>query len=213
MVIRVNDVAKNFYEEYARLNERDISNFSLVVNKLINVNYLTAYKEEDKSDYYFIYNNLECITNYFTLGGMTLNFYQDHKTFVLKSPFISKLSLNRTSSLILLLIRLLYIQKLKDISLTKLVIISMSDIQEKYEHFAIGKSERLNKKELDDALRIFKRNNILTYVGNNFQDDDFAITVFPTIQFAVSMDDVNSLAQRINLYLNKEDENEEVSED
>lgn len=210
----MNEDLRIFNNEYNRLNEKDTLKFTILVNKLINVNYLTGYKEEDKNDYYFIYNNLDCFKSYFSLGGRNLQFYQSQKTFVLESEYQAKLSLSRVSSLILLIIRLLYIQKLKDISLSNLINISLGDIQEKYEQLALGKIERFKSTELENALRVFRKYNIINYKGNDFQNDDVSIVIYPTIQYVVNINDINVIVEKINSYLNKEEKiDEEISED
>ncbi len=201
-----------FYKEYLKISEKDIDKFVILVNKLINVNYLTAFKEEDKNDYYFINNYLNAFSNYFLLGGRELIHYPNQKTFVLNSPYSSKLSLNKINSLILLLLRLLYIEKMHDISLDNQVSITVGDLQAKFEQLAISQNDRLKIGELSESLRIFKKYNIIHYKGNDFQNDDVIITIYPTIQYAVSIDDIKLIVDKINSYKGKEEDNEEVEE-
>ena len=131
--------------------------------------------------------------------------------FVLESPYSQKLSLSKISSLVLLLLRLLYVQKLQEISLENSVNIILGDIQEKYEQLALGKVERLSKKEIEDSLKIFRKNNLIIFRGNDFQNDDFVITILPTIQYAISINDIDALVNKINSYLDKEENYEEVN--
>ncbi len=204
---------KKFYDEYSKLSYKEIEKFKELTNKLTNVIYLTAYKEIDKNDYYFISTNFDCFYNYFILSGKELINYKSQKTFVLQSPYTPKLSLNKINSIILLLLRLLYNQKLKDISLDMQINITTGDIQEQYEHFANFKNERLKTGELSEGLRLLKRHNIIDFKGDNFQNDDFIITILPTIQYAVGIDDIKTLVDKINSYLEKEEEEEEEYEE
>lgn len=205
------DILIEFNNSYVKLSEKEELRFKILVNKLINVNYLTSFKEEDKSDYYFIYNNLDCFKAYFSLGGRELKHYKSQSVFVLESPYSQKQSLSKISSLVLLLLRLLYVQKLQEISLENSVNIILGDIQEKYEQLALGKVERLSKKEIEDSLKIFRKNNLIIFRGNDFQNDDFVITILPTIQYVININDIDALVNKINSYLDKEDNYEEVN--
>ena len=200
-----------FYREYARMLEKEVDKFKILVNKLINVNYLTAYKEEDKSDYYFICNYFDCFQSYFLLSGRELNHYPNQRTFVLESSFTQRLLLNKKTSFILLLLRLLYNQKMQDISLDNQIMVTVGDIQLKFEQLVIEPNDRIKLGELSEALRLLKRYNIINYKGSDFGNDDFVITVYPTIQFAVGINDMNAIVEKINTYNGKEEE--EISED
>lgn len=202
-----------FYKEYGEMPERDIERFKIMVNKLIAVNYLTAYKEEDKSDYYFICNYLTCFQNYFAIGGRELLHFSNQRTFVLKSDFSTKLSCNKITSFVLLLLRLLYNQKMQDLSLDNQINVLISEIQEKYEQLTTTSSERIKVGELSESLKLLKRYNLINYRGNDFQNDNFVITIYPTIQYAVGVNDTNNIIDKINSYISKEEENEETEED
>ena len=43
----MNNILAKFNEEYQKLSEKEIEKFQVLVNKLINFNYLTANKDED----------------------------------------------------------------------------------------------------------------------------------------------------------------------
>ncbi len=213
------EVLEVFNKEFMKLSEKDIIKFQEIVNRLININYLTFYKEEDRNIYYFICNNFDCFYNYFYLGGRELTHYQVHKTFVLDSIYTSKLSLNKVTSLILLIIRLLYNQKLPEISLDNQIRINILELQEKYEQLLNSNNERLKINELRDGLKILKRYNLVDFKGDDYQKDDFSIIIYPTIQYAVGINNVNEIISKIESYKGSEEndeskeENEEITED
>ncbi len=209
----MNNILAKFNEEYQKLSEKEIEKFQVLVNKLINFNYLTANKDEDKSDYYFIVSHFDCFSSYFILGGRHLELYKLQRTLVLSSEYSLKLSLNKINSIILLILRLLYHQKIHDISLENKVIISIGDIQEKCEQLLISSSERFKITELTESLRVFKKYNIINFKGNDFQKDDTLIEIYPTIQYAVGINDINDIIEKIKTYKEKSEENEEIDED
>ena len=192
--------------------ERELETFQSLIGKLININYLTAEKEEDKKNYYFIVSYLEAFKTYFEIGGMELIHYPNTKTIILKSPYIPKLSLNKISSIIILIIRLLYQQKLHDTSLTKEIIITTKDIQEKYEHLNINNEERIKKTDLEETLKLLKKHNLINYKGTDYYQDDFLITIYSTIKYVLDIDNLEQIITKINTYKGGE-EDEEISED
>ena len=195
-------------EGYQVLTEREIEQFKLLVNKLINVNYLTAEKEEDRSNYYFILSHLELFKNYFELSGMELNHYPTNRTLTLKSEYFSKQPLNRIGSIILLILRLLYHQKLHDISLDSGIIVTIKDIQDKYEHLNIDGEERIKKSDLEETLKILKKHNIINYKGQDYTNDDFLITIYSTISFVIDIKTLEELHNKINSYIGGADDEE-----
>lgn len=204
---------EEFYDNYQKLSEKDQEKFANLANKLLNVNYLTGEKEEDTSNFYFISLNFVCFRSYFALINMELLIYKENKIVVLNAPNSLKLSLNKTQSVILLILRLLYNEKLKDISLTDKIAITVLDIRDKYEQIGFLDEEKLTPTRLLEILRIFKRYNLINYKGTELKQDDFVITIYKTIQYAISIDTIEELNSKINSYKEKGDFDEEISED
>ena len=198
---------------FEMLSESDIEKFQILVNRLIGVGYITAEKDEDKNNYYFIVSYLEGFKSYFEIAGMELVHYQTTKTLILKNNFLSKVSLNKISSIIFLIIRLLYQQKLHEASLTREIIITVREIQEKYEQLNINNDERIKKSDLEDTLRILKKHNIINYKGMDVQNDDFLIVVYSTIKYVLEINDLEQLLAKLNSYKMGDEVDEEITED
>ena len=199
-------------QEYLKMPDREIETFQNLIGKLINLNYLTAEKEEDKTNYYFIVSHLDCFKSYFELGGMELIHYPNTKTIILKSNHIQKLSLNKISSIIILIIRLLYQEKLHDTSLTREIFITTKDIQEKYEQLNINGEERIKKTDLEETLKLLKKHNVINYKGTDYLFDDFLITIYSTIKYVIDIDNLEQIQNKLNSYKGGEAD-EETSED
>lgn len=207
---------EEFSYEYRKLSDSEQEKFALLVNKLINVNYITGEKEEDSASYYFIATHFNCFKHYLNLVGMELSLYKESKILVLESSNAIKLSLNKMQSALLLILRLLYHQKLSDITLSTKIIVTMQEIRDKYEQLNIIDDDKLNNTKLIESMRIFKRYNLINYKGQDFQQDDFPITIYKTIQYAVNIDTISELTTKLESYKNdlneKGDENEELNE-
>lgn len=206
----------NFKDDYKELSEKEQEKFMIIVNRLLNINYLTGEKEEDLQDYYFIVNHFNLIKNYLSIIGIEISNYPDTKVIVLKSNYFETLNLTKFQSIILLIIRLLYYEKYMEISLTNQVVIQGIDIRDKYMQIGLRKDD-LNTTNLAKALSIFKKSCLINYKGNDFSKDDFSIIIYSTIKYAVSVTNIKELTDRIETYKNNKEVgdslNEEVSED
>lgn len=105
------------------------------------------------------------------------------------------LRLKRDETLVLLILRLLYHEKLKETSLNENVVCLVSDIHTKYDYLEIKK--RLNKTDLVAALRLFRRYNLIEATGD-LSTSSCRIVIMPTILLAIPAEDINSLYQTIN---------------
>ncbi len=207
-------MVEDFALQYNKLSENEINYFALLVNKLINVNFVTGVKEENSKDYYFISSNFDLFKSYFRLSQMELIHNKSNKVVVLKRNYGRTLNLGKLESALLLILRLLYNQKLKEISLSSKIVARQLEIREKYEQIGITNSEKLNTNNLRLAMRIFKKYNLVDYKGQDFRNDDFLITIYPTIQYVIEAEDINLLVSKLNCYKEKEEVvNEEISED
>lgn len=204
---------EQFNINYQKLSEQDREKFSNLATKLINVNYLTGEKEEDTTNFYFISLNFECFRSYFALINIELSLYKENKIIVLTSPNSLKLTLNKMQSAILLILRLLYNEKLKDISLTDKIVVRIEEIRDKYEQIGILDDEKLTPTRLLEIMRIFKRYNLINFKGIEIKQDDFLITIYKTIQYAVSINTIEELNSKINSYKEKGELDEEIGED
>lgn len=207
---------KEFNTRYLSLSESERSKFEQAVNKLHSYFYLTGKKQETREIYYFIVREQELFKTYFEIGGYELEIYsmQHIECIILTSKHVkNKIHLSKEKSIILLILRLLYHQKLKDISLSNQVIVSSLELQEKYEQFGFPNG-RLTITEMADALKLFKKYNLIDYLRSDFKSDDTEIIIYPTILYALRIDDIESIRKRLE-QLNTGEAliNEEFSED
>ena len=105
------------------------------------------------------------------------------------------LRLKRDETLILLILRLLYHEKIKETSLNDNIVCNIADIHEKYDYLEIKK--KLNKTDLQQALRLFRRYNLIEATGD-LTVSTTKIVLMPTILLAIPSEDINSLYQTIN---------------
>lgn len=204
----------NISDRYAKLNTGQKEEFARVANKLFSIGFLTKKKEDNKKDYYFIENNKELFVDYFKMSGWEL---ETDDTFGV-IHLVNILNMNRYQfklyeSIILLIIRILYYEKLQELSLAENIIITSEEIHQKYSALKI-RSKPIDKTALRTAIRLFKRFNIVEPLDSDITSGEARIIVYPTILLAIKVEDIRKVYEKLESYRKgAENEDEEVNED
>ncbi len=178
--------------------------FRLAANKLLNNCFVIKKKEDTRNDYIFILQNKELFTEYFDLLGYKIDINENHGVVSLTNiNGAGKLRLKKIDSIILLILRLLYIEKRKELSLTDDAVVLMDEIHEKYNMLKIEAKGNLDKTTLREAIRLFKKYNIVTNIDRDITLSDARLKIYPSVLFAVPNDHINSIYDAINEKLNQ----------
>ncbi len=170
--------------------------FRDVANKLLAYNFLARDKKDNKEAYYFLMSYKDIFDEFFKILGLEITLNQQQGSVMLQGFSQGQtLRLKRDETLVLLILRLLYHEKMKETSLNDNVICQVADIHEKYDYLEIKK--KLNKTDLVAALRLFRRYNLIEATGD-LSTSTCKIVLMPTILLAIPSDDINSLYQTIN---------------
>ena len=105
------------------------------------------------------------------------------------------LKLRRDESIVLLILRLLYHEKMKDTSLNDNIVCAVSDIHTKYDYLEIKK--KLNKTDLISSLRLLRRYNLIEVTGD-ITSSSCKLVILPTILMAIKSEDINEVFLTIN---------------
>ena len=87
-------------------------------------------------------------------------------------------------------------EKRKELSLNKDVIVLSDEIQQKYALLNLKTKTRLDKTMLKDTLRIFRKYNLISNLDGDVTLSDARVVIYPSILFALSNDDVTDLVLR-----------------
>lgn len=169
--------------------------FSEVCNKLLINTFLARAKENNKVDFYFVVNYKDVFEEFFSILGYELTLDTDQGVVMLTGGTTnSSLKLKRDETLVLLILRILYHEKMKETSLNENIIISVDDIHTKYNYLEIKK--RINKTDLINSLRLFRRFNIIDFAGD-ITLSTCRITILPTILYAINTQNVDEVFRSI----------------
>lgn len=187
-------------ELYNKLNSREKEDFKKVCNKLLSICFICGKIESNKSDYYFILRNKEAIKEYFSPLGFNLEINEEYKVVQLVNQLnFNRMKLNLWESIVILVLRVLYDEKRREISMSSEVLINVGDIQEKITALKI-RDKIIDKGALNNTLRTFKRYNILINLDKDLTLEDTRLIIHPTILMAIRVEDLKSVYDRINNY-------------
>ncbi|TEB11490.1 hypothetical protein Psfp_03949 [Pelotomaculum sp. FP] len=190
----------NPWEIMEKMSVKEREDFARVVNKLLGSTFITRRNEENKRDYYFIERYEELLREYLKNAGWTLVGDRIYGIFQAVSDFpANRLHLRLEESIILLIIRLCYEEKRKEVNLTENICLRVREIQDKYAALKI-RARPIDKKSLREAVNLFKRFNLLTALDSDVTDPECRLEVYPTILFATRVDDVRSLYDKLESY-------------
>lgn len=192
----------NLSERLEQMSVREKDDFARVVNKLLGNTFITRKNEESKRDYYFIERNEELIHYYLKHAGWTLVGDRALGVYQVVSDFpANRLRLKMEESIILLILRLCYEEKRKEINLSENICVKVQEIQDKYTALKI-RARPIDKKSLKDAVGLFKRFNLLQPLDSDVTEPECRLEVYPTILLAVRVDDIRSLYEKLESYRN-----------
>jgi hypothetical protein len=178
--------------------------FKAAANKLLNNCFIIKKKEDTRNDYIFIVQNKDLFTEYFELLGYKIDVNDIQGVVALTSVSgVGRLRLKKIESIILLILRLLYIEKRKELSLNEDVVVLSDEIHQKYNMLKIDAKANLDKTLLRDAIRLFKKYNIVSSLDTDVTMSDARIKIFPSVLFAVPNDNLTTMYESINEKLSR----------
>ena len=178
--------------------------FRIVANKLLNTCFILKRKEDTRDDYFYIIQNKKYFVDYFDLLGYSIDVNESLGVISIRNDFgTGRLRLKKIESILLLILRLLYVEKRKELSLNKDVIVLSDEIQQKYALLNLKTKTRLDKTMLKDTLRIFRKYNLISNLDSDVTLSDARVVIYPSILFALSNDDVTDLYEKVHVKLTK----------
>lgn len=186
-------------ELFEGMLQKDRDEFRRVCNKLMSLCFIVRRNETTKSDYYFILRMKEVFLRYLDVLGYTLEINEEYGVIQLVNrENYNHLNLKLYDSIILLILRILYDEKKRELSLTD-VVVNLGDIQEKYLSLKI-REKQIDKTTMNNALRLFKRFNLVELLDKDLLQEDARIIIYDSILMAVRVEDIKRVNDMILLY-------------
>ncbi len=176
--------------------------FRTSANKLLNECFILRKVKNTDSDYYYILNNRDAFDSFFDLLGYELIIREDLGVIALYNPFgTGRIQLKKIESILLLILRLLYIEKKKELSTSSDVVILVDEIYDKYN--MLNLRVKLDKTTMRNALRLFRRYHLLDNRGTDMSNPDTRIVVLPSILFSITSESLEEFYRESQEKLSK----------
>ncbi|MBE3587074.1 MAG: DUF4194 domain-containing protein [Thermoanaerobacteraceae bacterium] len=187
-------------EQFGHLSPAEQEEFTRVVNRLLSCTFITRKNEDNRRDYYFIERHEDLLRAYLKLGGWILEGDRAYGVYRVFSAFAyNRLRLKMEESIILLILRLIYEEKRRQINLTENIMVTVREIQDKYAALKI-RNRPVDKRTLRETMGLLKRFNIIKVLDGEVTDPDCRLEVFPTILFALRVEDIRQVYEKLDTY-------------
>lgn len=186
-------------ELFEGMLQKDRDEFRRVCNRLMSSCFLIRQNDQTKGDYYFVLRHREVFEHYLGILGYTLEINEQPGVIQLVNrENINHVHLKLQESIILLLLRILYDEKKRELSLSD-VVVNVGDIQEKYLSLKI-REKQIDRTTMNNALRLFKRFNLVETLDRDLTQEDARILIYDSIIMAVRADDIRAVSELIARY-------------
>lgn len=183
-----------------------------IANYLLNNCFLMGTVDTTREKYYYVINHEESFRQIFLPIGYTLVVHRNLRVIQLINNHGSgRVILKKYESIILLILRLLYVEKRESLSTSEdMVFATVEEIKNEYEKLNLPR--KFDRVLLEESLRNIKRYNLLK-VEDRLSDMDAKIRIYPSVMLA--MPDVNinkayeETSKLLAQYENSEDGDEE----
>ena len=183
-----------------------------IANYLLNNCFLMGTVDTTREKYYYVINHEESFRQIFLPIGYTLVVHRNLRVIQLINNHGSgRIILKKYESIILLILRLLYVEKRESLSTSEdMVFATVEEIKNEYEKLNLPR--KFDRVLLEESLRNIKRYNLLK-VEDRLSDMDAKIRIYPSVMLAMPDANINKAyeetAKLLAQYENIEDGDEE----
>ena len=183
-----------------------------IANYLLNNCFLMGTVDTTREKYYYVINHEESFRQIFLPIGYTLVIHRNLRVVQLINNHGSgRIALRKYESIILLIFRLLYVEKRESLSTNEdRIYATVEEIKNEYEKLNLPR--KFDRAFLEDSIRNIKRYN-LVQVADKLVDMDAKIQIYPSVMLAMPDTDISKAydetVKLLYQYENSEEEDEE----
>lgn len=192
--------------------QRDKDEFTRICNRLLSNCFLCKRNETTRADYYFITKYKQEFTEYLSVLGYRLEINEEYGVVQLTNPQnYNRYNMKLFESIILLILRILYDEKRRELSISDEVIINMGDIHEKFMSLKI-RDKMIDKTTLRNAISTMKRFQLVETLDRDLANEDARLIIYDSILMAVRVEDIKLAYEKLENYRKGGKSDEEVDE-
>ena len=155
-----------------------------LANYLLSHCFVIGNLESTREKYYLLTNNEEEMQEIFRPLGYAIVINRNLRVAQLVNlRELGRVELRKYESILLLILRLLYVEKRESFSVSEqLVLVTVEEIENEYNKLNLTK--KLDRRTLEDALRIFKRYN-LALMLDRLESTSARVQILPSVMLAM----------------------------
>ena len=192
--------------------QKDKDEFTRICNRLLSNCFLCRRNETARGDYYFIMRYKEKLSQYLSVLGYRLEINEDYGVVQLTNPLnYNRYNMKLFESIILLILRILYDEKKRELSASDEVIVNMGDIHEKFLSLKI-RDKMIDKTTLRNAISTMRRFQLVEVLDRELSNEDSRLIIYDSILMAVRVEDIKLAYEKLENYRKGGKSNEEADE-
>lgn len=208
----------NIVEAWDSFTTAEKQMFQNCCRKLLKRTFIVRDKQEDKRQYFFVSNRPEIFSDYFSYMGFEVRCDKNVGVVMLesRSSLGDRLQSNRhrfskDETIVLCCLWLIYISRLKEGTLSPVVVIGVSDLV--YELEKYDARDMFNKTALDNIFKVLKNFSLIDMEGN-VGDMDCKLILYPSLQFALDTEEFERFVKEVvEVVLRDKDSIEEATDE
>lgn len=155
-----------------------------LANYLLNCCFLIGNLESTREKYYLLTNNEEEMQGLFRPLGYSIVINRTLRVAQLVNlRELGRVDLRKYETVILLILRLLYVEKRESLSVSEqLVLVTVEEVENEYNKLNLPK--KLDRRTLEDALRTFKKYNLAVMI-DRLENTSARIQILPSVMMAM----------------------------
>ena len=176
--------------------------FRATANKLLNECFIIKKNKDTISDYNFILNYRDYFISLFDVLGYELVIQEDQGVIGINNPAgTGRIHLKKIESMLLLILRLLYIEERKKVSQTGDVVVIVDQVYDKYNMLKM--QNKLDKTTLRNSMGLFRRYHLIQNLDADMSNPDTRVIIYPSILLAVANSNLDDMSQAAKDKLDK----------
>lgn len=180
--------------------QKDQDEFRRICNKLINICFICRQNQATKSDYYFIQKYKEKFEELLGVLGYRLEMNEEYGVVQLTNALnTNRQNLKLYETVILLILRILFDEKKRELSVSDEVIVNLGDIQDKFLSLKI-RDKMIDKTTMGNALRLFRRYQLIELLDSDLKNEESRVLIYNSILMAVRVEDIKSVYEKVDSY-------------
>lgn len=192
--------------------QRDKDEFIRICNKLLSQCFICKRSERTKGEYYFILKHKEKFVSILSILGYHLEINEEYGVIQLtNSQQYNRYNMKLMESVLILILRILYDEKKRELSISEDVLVNMGDIHEKFLSLKI-RDKMMDKTTLRNAMSTMRRFQLVEILDKDLSNEDARLIIYDSILMAVRVEDIQTVYGKLEKYKKRGDGDEEVNE-